>query len=224
MAMLNGDVKCFRSRWSRPTHVNGVLEFYSIFLSRDGSKPVLIYNSSELFEDHTLRSLSPGTAYTITLAVSAFLASHLIFFLAFTVAMLPSQACTGGGCTLSPPSQAHMEESSPENVPAPLVTPFSPHAFNVSWTLPHTPNGEKTSTWTAVPRCRALKLQKKTMFRIHFKYTRFMKILLMKQRVCVKEKTEYACVRNSPGKQEKSQTRRPKERERRTRQRSAEIM
>lgn len=110
--------------------------------------------------------------------VSSSLASHLIFFLAFTVAMFPSQACTGGGCTLSPPSQAYTEESSPENVPAPLATPLSPRAFNVSWTLPHTPNGEKTSTWAAVPRHRALKLQKKTMFRIHFKYTRIRKIFL----------------------------------------------
>lgn len=143
------------------------------------------------------------------------LASHLIFFLAFNVAMFPSQACTGGGCTLSPPSKAHTEESSPENVPAPLVTPLSPHAFNVSWTLPHTPNGERTSTWAAVPRHRALKLQKKTMFRIHFNY--------WSRGFSVKE-TEYACMRNSPGKQEKSRMRRPKERERRTRQRSAEIM
>lgn len=99
------------------------------------------------------------------------LVSYLIFFLAFTVAVFPSQACTGGGCTLSPPSQAHTEESSPENVPAPLVTPLSPHAFNVSWTLPYTPNGEKTSARAAVTRHRPLKLQEKTMFRIHFKYT-----------------------------------------------------
>lgn len=52
------------------------------------------------------------------------------------------QACTGGGCTLSPPSQAQTEESTPENVPAPLVTPLSPHELNVSWTPPDTPNGE----------------------------------------------------------------------------------
>lgn len=61
------------SRWSRPSQVNGVLEFYSIFLSHGGSEPVLAYNSSGLFEDHTLRNLTPGTAYTITLAVSPLL-------------------------------------------------------------------------------------------------------------------------------------------------------
>lgn len=63
-------IKRLLSRWSRPTQVNGVLEFYSIFLSRDGSEPVLVYNSSELLEDHTLRGLTPGRAYAITLAVS----------------------------------------------------------------------------------------------------------------------------------------------------------
>ncbi|XP_069030560.1 usherin [Embiotoca jacksoni] len=108
--------------WSRPSQVNGVLEFYSIFLSHDGAEPVLAYNSSELFEDHTLRNLTPGTAYTITVA-----------------------ACTGGGCILSPTSQVQTEESTPENVPAPLVTPLSPHALNVSWTHPGTPNGVITS-------------------------------------------------------------------------------
>lgn len=58
------------SRWSRPSQVNGVLEFYSVFLSRYGAEPVLVYNSSELFEDYTLRNLTPGTGYTITVAVS----------------------------------------------------------------------------------------------------------------------------------------------------------
>lgn len=64
-------------RWSRPSQVNGALEFYSIFLSHDGAEPVLAYNSTELFEDHTLRNLTPGTYYTITLAVSPLL-SHLL--------------------------------------------------------------------------------------------------------------------------------------------------
>lgn len=57
-------------RWTRPSQVNGVLEFYSIFLSRDGAEPVLAYNSSDLFEDHTLRNLTPGSIYTVTVSVS----------------------------------------------------------------------------------------------------------------------------------------------------------
>uniref|UniRef100_UPI0037E7E888 usherin n=1 Tax=Semicossyphus pulcher TaxID=241346 RepID=UPI0037E7E888 len=116
------DSRTILVEWSRPSQVNGVLEFYSLFLSHDGADPLLAYNSSELFEDHTLRNLTPGTAYTITLA-----------------------ACTGGGCTVSPPSQAQTEESTPESVPAPLVTHLSPHALNVSWTPPDTPNGVITS-------------------------------------------------------------------------------
>ncbi|XP_074481361.1 usherin [Sebastes fasciatus] len=116
------DSRTILVEWSRPSQLNGALEFYSIFLSHDGAAPVLAYNSSELSEDHTLRDLTPGTAYTITVV-----------------------ACTGGGCTLSPPSQAQTEESTPENVPAPLVTPLSPHALNVSWTPPDTPNGIITS-------------------------------------------------------------------------------
>lgn len=57
-------------RWSRPSQVNGALEFYSIFLSRGSAEPVLAHNSSDLFEGYTLRNLTPGTAYTITVAVS----------------------------------------------------------------------------------------------------------------------------------------------------------
>nr|XP_054587843.1 usherin [Nothobranchius furzeri] len=108
--------------WSRPSQINGILEFYSIFLSHDGAEPALAYNSSELSEEHTLRNLTPGTTYSIRVA-----------------------ACTGGGCTVSPSSQAQTEESTPENVPAPLVVPLSPHALNVSWTPPETPNGVITS-------------------------------------------------------------------------------
>ncbi|KAK2920361.1 hypothetical protein Q8A73_002565 [Channa argus] len=116
------DSRTILVEWSRPSLVNGILEFYSIFLSRDGAEPVLVYNSSELFEDHTLRNLTPGTVYTIAVA-----------------------ACTGGGCTLSPSIQARTEESTPENVPAPLVTPLSSHELNVSWTSPDKPNGVITS-------------------------------------------------------------------------------
>lgn len=144
-------------RWARPSQVNGVLEFYSIFLSRDGAEPVLAYNSSDLFEDHTLRNLTPGSIYTIRVSVSPsynrgttfkmiFIPTHIntIMKIIMDHSVCLSQACTGGGCTLSPPSQAQTEESTPESVPAPLVTPLSPHALNVSWTPPHTPNGERS--------------------------------------------------------------------------------
>lgn len=60
----------FISRWSHPSQINGVLEFYLIFLSHDSAERVLAYNSSEVFEDYTLRNLTPGTLYTITVAVS----------------------------------------------------------------------------------------------------------------------------------------------------------
>ncbi|XP_068172657.1 usherin isoform X1 [Antennarius striatus] len=116
------DSRSILVEWSRPSQVNGALEFYSIFLSRDGADPVLAYNSSELHEEHTLRNLTPGASYTVTLA-----------------------ACTGAGCTFSPPSQAETEESTPERVPAPSVIPLSPHALNISWTPPGTPNGIITS-------------------------------------------------------------------------------
>ncbi|KAM4744035.1 usherin isoform 2-T2 [Anableps anableps] len=108
--------------WSRPSQINGVLKFYSILLSHDGSEPILAYNSSELAEEHTLRSLTPGTFYSVTVA-----------------------ACTGGGCTISPSSHVQTQESTPENVPAPLVIPMSPHSLNISWTPPETPNGVITS-------------------------------------------------------------------------------
>ncbi|XP_029001116.1 usherin isoform X2 [Betta splendens] len=116
------DSRTILVEWSRPAQLNGLLEFYSIFLRRDGDEPVLVYNSSEPCEDHALRNLTPGTAYSVTVA-----------------------ACTGGGCTLSPASQARTEESTPENVPAPLVASVSPHELNVSWTPPDTPNGVITS-------------------------------------------------------------------------------
>ncbi|XP_077419247.1 usherin isoform X1 [Vanacampus margaritifer] len=116
------DSRTILVEWSRPSQLNGVLEFYSIFVSQDGAEPTQVHNSSKLVEDHTLRNLTPGTAYAVTVA-----------------------ACTGGGCTRSPAAQAVTEESTPENVPAPLVAPLSPYALNVSWTAPDTPNGIITS-------------------------------------------------------------------------------
>ena len=75
-------------RWSRPSQINGILESYSIFMSHDGAEPVLTYNTSELLEDHTLRNLTPGTSYTITVAVS-----HLTTFFPFFYLLLWSSLC-----------------------------------------------------------------------------------------------------------------------------------
>ncbi|XP_014832285.1 PREDICTED: usherin-like isoform X1 [Poecilia mexicana] len=116
------DSRSILVEWSRPSQIDGVLKFYSVLLSSDGSEPILAYNSSDLAEEHTLRSLTPGTFYSVTVA-----------------------ACTGGGCTRSPPSHVQTEESTPEDVPAPLVIPLSPHSLNISWTPPETPNGVITS-------------------------------------------------------------------------------
>lgn len=62
------------------------------------------------------------------------------------------QACTGGGCTLSAPSMAQTDESSPEDVPAPSVTYVSPHAINLTWGPPLKPNGESALlSWVFFP-------------------------------------------------------------------------
>ncbi|XP_076156222.1 usherin [Alosa pseudoharengus] len=109
-------------QWAAPLEVNGVLEFYLLYLSPVGEEPAVVYNSSELFEDHTLRNLVPGTTYLLQIA-----------------------ACSGGGCTLSAPVVASTEESSPEGVAAPSVEPLSHDTFNVSWTPPRHPNGAISS-------------------------------------------------------------------------------
>ncbi|XP_037397596.1 usherin [Pygocentrus nattereri] len=112
------DARSLYVQWTAPLEVNGLLEFYALYQTVPGGEPVVVYNSSELFEDHTLRNLVPGTTYLFQIA-----------------------ACTAGGCTLSAPSLAHTEESSPEEVPAPDILHVSPHALNVSWDPPRKPNG-----------------------------------------------------------------------------------
>ncbi|XP_056624652.1 usherin [Triplophysa dalaica] len=112
------DASSIHIQWAAPMEVNGLLEFYTLYQSAVGEEAAVVYNSSELFEDYTARNLVPGTTYLFQIA-----------------------ACTGGGCTLSDPSVARTEESSPEEVPVPSILPLSPHSFNVSWTPPRKPNG-----------------------------------------------------------------------------------
>uniref|UniRef100_A0A8C9BFN6 Usherin n=1 Tax=Phocoena sinus TaxID=42100 RepID=A0A8C9BFN6_PHOSS len=119
------DSRTISVQWKQPRKVNGILERYILYISNhthDFTIWDVIYNSTELFQDHVLQYLFPGNKYFIKLG-----------------------ACTGGGCTVSEASQALTEERAPEGVPAPKVHPDSPHSFNISWTEPEYPNGVITS-------------------------------------------------------------------------------
>ncbi|XP_062863133.1 usherin [Trichomycterus rosablanca] len=105
-------------RWTAPLEVNGQLEFYTLYQAVSGEEPSVVYNSSKMSEDHSLRNLVPGTTYQFQIA-----------------------ACTAGGCTLSTPSVAQTHESSPEDVPVPSILYVSPHELNVAWGPPLKPNG-----------------------------------------------------------------------------------
>nr|XP_031294235.1 usherin [Camelus dromedarius]XP_031294237.1 usherin [Camelus dromedarius] len=119
------DSRTIYVQWKQPRKVNGILERYVLYISNhthDFTVWDVIYNSTELFQDHVLQHLLPGSKYLIKLG-----------------------ACTGGGCTVSEASQALTEERAPEGVPAPRVHSHSPHSFNISWTEPDYPNGVITS-------------------------------------------------------------------------------
>ncbi|KAM6217822.1 usherin isoform 2-T2 [Rhynchocyon petersi] len=119
------DSRTIYIQWQQPRKVNGILERYVLYISdhtHDFTVWNVIYNSTELFQDHTLQSLIPGNKYLIKL-----------------------EACTGGGCTLSEASQALTDENIPEGVPPPIVHSYSPDSFNISWTEPEYPNGVITS-------------------------------------------------------------------------------
>ncbi|KAM5206303.1 usherin isoform 2-T2 [Hipposideros larvatus] len=119
------DSRTIYVQWKPPRQVNGILERYVLYISNhthDFTVWDVIYNSTELFQDHVLRYLFPGTKYFVKLG-----------------------ACTGGGCTVSVASEALMDESAPEGVPAPRAHAYSPHSFNISWTEPEHPNGVITS-------------------------------------------------------------------------------
>ncbi|KAM5300669.1 usherin [Glossophaga mutica] len=119
------DPRTIHVQWKQPSKVNGILERYILYICNDMHDSTIwevIYNSTELFEDHRLQHLLPGTKYLIKLG-----------------------ACTGGGCALSGASEAQTAESAPEGVAAPSAHSYSPRSFNVSWTEPQYPNGVITS-------------------------------------------------------------------------------
>ncbi|XP_067901794.1 usherin [Heterodontus francisci] len=115
------DSRSIYVQWREPSKINGHLKRYLLYvltIEDNLSNSDVMYNSSDLFMDFTLRLLVPGTRYFIKLS-----------------------ACTGGGCTMSQASTVKTEESTPENVPAPIVHSYTSNSFNISWTEPELPNG-----------------------------------------------------------------------------------
>ena len=71
----------FIPRWKQPRKVNGILERYMLYISNhthDFTVWDVIYNSTELFQDHTLQYLLPGNKYLIKLAVSSLYFYHFV--------------------------------------------------------------------------------------------------------------------------------------------------
>ncbi|KAG3258086.1 usherin, transcript variant X1 [Ictidomys tridecemlineatus] len=119
------DSRTIYVQWKQPRKLNGILERYILYISNhrhDFAIWNVVYNSTELFQDHTLQHIFPGNKYLIKLGV-----------------------CTGGGCTLSEASETITEETIPEGVPPPRAHSYSPDSFNISWTGPEYPNGVITS-------------------------------------------------------------------------------
>lgn len=77
---------CFPiSRWKQPRKLNGILERYLLYISShmlDFTIWDVVYNSTELFQDHTLQYLLPGTKYLLKLGVS------LLYSITFSVPFL----------------------------------------------------------------------------------------------------------------------------------------
>ncbi|XP_074120778.1 usherin [Sminthopsis crassicaudata] len=115
------DSRTIYVQWKQPEKLNGILERYILYVADHEQNVTIwnvIYNSTELFQDHTIQHLFPGTRYLIKLA-----------------------ACTGGGCKISEISMALTDETVPEGVAAPKAQSYSSDSFNISWTKPEYPNG-----------------------------------------------------------------------------------
>ncbi|XP_052593935.1 usherin [Peromyscus californicus insignis] len=115
------DSRTIHIQWKQPRQLNGILEHYILYTwtpTHNSTVWNIVYNSTRNLQAYLLQHLSPGGLYLIKLG-----------------------ACTGGGCATSEPSQAQLEETVPEDVPAPRAHSYSPDSFNISWTEPGYPNG-----------------------------------------------------------------------------------
>ncbi|KAK7487113.1 hypothetical protein BaRGS_00021608, partial [Batillaria attramentaria] len=106
--------------WEEPEQLNGVLERYLVLVSTlQEERGEVFHNTTDFYPQHVLTDLLAGTTYYISVG-----------------------ACTGGGCAISNASRATTEESSPEGVPAPVVTSPNSSRLTVIWDEPEFPNGQ----------------------------------------------------------------------------------
>nr|KAG5712412.1 hypothetical protein BaRGS_023991 [Batillaria attramentaria] len=106
--------------WEEPEQLNGVLERYLVLVSRlQEERGEVFHNTTDFYPQHVFTDLLAGTTYYISVG-----------------------ACTGGGCAISNASRATTEESSPEGVPAPIVTSPNSSRLTVIWDEPEFPNGQ----------------------------------------------------------------------------------
>lgn len=102
--------------WNPPTQLNGMITEYQAFRSGGGITNVSVYRGqNRVFTD---TSLQPFTLYTYTI-----------------------QACTSGGCSLSPNASATTLEDSPADFVAPVLEALSATEISLQWNPPQMPNG-----------------------------------------------------------------------------------
>lgn len=102
--------------WESPLQPNGVITMYRAFRTGGGDNNVTVY--SNVNREFTDSGLTPFTMYTYVV-----------------------QACTSGGCSLSPSVLAQTSEAQPVGLAPPMVRSLSESSILVTWTPPSTPNG-----------------------------------------------------------------------------------
>ena len=104
--------------WSRPLKPNGVITKYTLYRTKWSTKQDMVVYTG-LTTTHTDQmQLEPFTGYMYTLSV-----------------------CTNQCANISAINLVYTEESAPEDVVLPSLTPLSSSSIMVNWTTPAKPNG-----------------------------------------------------------------------------------
>ena len=102
--------------WELPLQPNGVITVYRAFRTGGADNNVTVYSNTN--REFTDSGLTPFTFYTYVV-----------------------QACTSGGCSLSPIASARTSEAPPTGLAPPTVRSLSASSILVTWTTPTIPNG-----------------------------------------------------------------------------------